>query len=164
MELNARFESRVSPEPMSGCHLWTGGMLPNGYGMFWVPEASRNVGAHRIAYEAAHGPIRDGQVIDHLCHNRACVNPAHLRATDTRGNASNLEGKSRGKFSSRFTGVAWNKAWKKWTAQIYLNGRLKHLGAFVSESEAAEAYAECLELVEAMQQPNTDGRANTGVS
>src|SRR5690606_25514514 len=34
--------------------------------------------AHRVAYEWAIGPIPDGLVIDHLCRNRACVNPAHM--------------------------------------------------------------------------------------
>jgi hypothetical protein len=33
---------------------------------------------HRLVYEAIIGPIPDGMVLDHLCRNRACYNPAHL--------------------------------------------------------------------------------------
>lgn len=36
--------------------------------------------AHRVVYEALRGPIPDGLVIDHLCRNRACVNPSGLKS------------------------------------------------------------------------------------
>jgi hypothetical protein len=34
--------------------------------------------AHRVSYELARGPISDGLELDHLCRNRACVEPNHL--------------------------------------------------------------------------------------
>ena len=72
-----RFECFVSPEPMSGCHLWTGGMQSGGYGFFWSGEAM--VLAHRFAYEMEHGPIAPGLHLDHAwCGNKSCCNPRHL--------------------------------------------------------------------------------------
>jgi len=72
----------------AACWLWTGEINPDGYGRFHLerPE-SRRVPAHRFAYEAQNGPIPDGLVIDHLCRNRTCMNPAHMEPVT---NAENL--------------------------------------------------------------------------
>ncbi len=70
-----RFLSKVRIAS-SGCIEWTGSLSPQGYGWFyWM---SKSVLAHRWIYEAAHGSIAPGLVIDHLCRNRCCVNIAHL--------------------------------------------------------------------------------------
>lgn len=49
-----------------------------GYGKLHVDGHCRF--AHRVFYEDHCGPIPDGYVIDHLCRQRDCVNPAHLEA------------------------------------------------------------------------------------
>ena len=41
---------------------------------------------HREAYEQKYGPITKGLVIDHLCRQRACINPLHLEAVTQREN------------------------------------------------------------------------------
>lgn len=66
--------ARTRPDSVTGCWQWVGSMAVNGYGRYGYPSAY----AHRLMYELIVGPIPEGLVIDHLCRNRGCVNPAHL--------------------------------------------------------------------------------------
>lgn len=72
-----RFLDKVSPEPNTGCWLWTASVTTDGYGRYKSSTGNR---ASRFAYETAKAPIPDGLVIDHLCRVRCCVNPDHLDA------------------------------------------------------------------------------------
>lgn len=74
-----RFWSRVR-KTEEGCWLWTGLLLPNGYGRFCPNGAPYAAVAHRYAFEKMVGPIPDGQELHHTCEEKRCVNPAHLRA------------------------------------------------------------------------------------
>jgi len=78
------FLSLASPTD-EGCWNWNGWLTLDGYGQCRAPRGSKQM-AHRVAYEMFVGPIPVGLVIDHLCRNRSCVNPAHLEAVTQREN------------------------------------------------------------------------------
>jgi hypothetical protein len=59
------------------CHSWQNALDKDGYGTFYFIKKNRR--AHRVAYFIKYGDIKEGMVIDHICRNRSCVNPEHLR-------------------------------------------------------------------------------------
>jgi hypothetical protein len=80
-QLVERLATFVPDRPADGCWIWRGCIKNTGYGTIAVtfgPYESRGLPAHRVMYETLVGPIPEGLHIDHLCRNRACVNPAHL--------------------------------------------------------------------------------------
>lgn len=82
-----RFFRFVTPEPNTGCHLWTGCYDHRfEYGQFKLWPQKVIAMAHRVAWVIAHGRIPELMEVDHLCRNKWCVNVAHLDLATRREN------------------------------------------------------------------------------
>lgn len=82
-----RFFAKVRGGGIDECWEWQG-HLSGGYGSFRV--GTNYPPAHRWAYEFIRGEIPDGLQLDHLCRNRACVNPWHVEPVTARVNSQRM--------------------------------------------------------------------------
>lgn len=96
-EIFESFDSRVSPEPMTGCWIWTGNVNALGYGRFWVEGGLEY--AHRCSWELHRGQIPDGANVLHRCDQPHCVNPDHLFLGSQADNMEDMRRKGRARNS-----------------------------------------------------------------
>lgn len=114
------------------CLVWTRYINASGYGEIgWNNKVWL---VHRASYIAAHGSIPEGMFIDHICHNRKCLNIKHLRLATNKQNTENRAPRSTKEAGYR--GVT--KRRNSWIAQVTHNNKLYYLGSFPTAEQAAE--------------------------
>jgi hypothetical protein len=93
----------------SGCWEFNGRGDKKGYGRVKVGHAYGTTAAHRLSYEAFHGPIPEGMHICHACDNPPCINPDHLWAGTHLENMQDMvaKGRHRGGQTSSAKSSSW---------------------------------------------------------
>ncbi len=100
--LKSRFDEKWTPEPFSGCWLWTRSWNRLGYGQFTTKERPQL--AHRMAWTLYRGEIPAGLSVLHHCDTPACVNPDHLFIGNHQDNSDDAYRKGRLVICERATG------------------------------------------------------------
>lgn len=118
------------------CWLWNGTHSVGGYSYFW--NGWRGVGAHVFAFELFFGRIPHRMVVDHVCHNPGCVNPAHLRAATVADNNRNATRRSDNHSGNK--GVSWSTHAGKWVAQCCQSSGKAYIGCYSSKESAVAAH------------------------
>lgn len=113
------------------CLVWTGHKIPLGYGH--IVHNGRAMRVHRYSWIRTYGEIPEGMEIDHICHNRSCVNPKHLRlATRSQNNAYRSFANSNSSSGVRNVYPARNK----WAVIVGKKKKSHHFGTYETIEEA----------------------------
>ena len=93
------------------------------------------ISMHRLILRAGPGQATDHENLNGLDNRRH-----NLRFCNKRKNAANRVKVASRPCTSRFKGVCWHRAARRWVAQIQVNGRKIYIGWFESEIHAARAH------------------------
>lgn len=131
----SRFWAKVVKS--DSCWRWSGHInSKTGYGLFRLGKGATT--PHRYSYKIHKGEIPDGIVIDHICHNRACVNPDHLRLATLSQNQENHSGATI-RSSTGVRGVSWRKRSGKYVGRVQFQGRMYSIEPTDDLNEASRA-------------------------
>ena len=73
-----RFWEKVDKSAPNGCWVWTGART-HGHGTIHVAMPNKLDYTHRVVFGLLGQEIPEGMQVDHICRNRLCCNPDHLR-------------------------------------------------------------------------------------
>lgn len=102
----------------------------------YVTYPGKRLRMHRVVLDLKY---KDGKVADHINRNRLDNRLENLRVVTSRQNSQNT-GKTDKKKCSQYKGVTWREARSRWLARIYIDGKAKQVGSFITEEMAAKAY------------------------
>ena len=92
---------------------------------------------HRLVAETFLRDWDESLDVDHIDRDPLNNHVDNLRmATQSQNHRNSI---SRGGSSSKYKNVYWNKQSSKWRAKIKVNSRMKHIGCYINEEEAARA-------------------------
>lgn len=119
------------------------GKRSDGY-LFIGLKNRKNYTIHSLVARAFLGHVPNGLkiTVDHINGCQTDNRPENLELVTNRENVT--RGMAKKNTSSQFPGVCWFKRDKKWRAHIRIDGKLKCLGLFTNELEAAQAYQDAL--------------------
>ena len=92
------FIKKISPEPMTGCWLWTGACDAYGYVAYGIAKGNKKANVYKAHRFSAwiHDKIPDYKmskntpVLRHTCNQRCCVNPSHLEPGSYQDNTNDM--------------------------------------------------------------------------
>lgn len=102
-----------------------------GYAIAWDKRTRKVIRMHRFILGAQLGIL-----VDHINFNKLDNTRANLRLCTAQENSMNRKPLNK----TKYKGVTWKKATKRWCASIKRSGHQKHLGYFATEEEARLAY------------------------
>jgi len=129
-----RFWAKV--DQTGDCWIWKSA-IANGYGVFSLGGSNKQ--AHRVSWTWANGELPSSLKVDHICFNKLCVRPAHLRAVTHKQNLEHRRGPNSNNKSSRVRGV--RRSGKYFSVTVGHNGKRIYGGTFDTLEEAAEQAA-----------------------
>lgn len=138
-----RFWAKV--EKTESCWLWKAARTKGGYGVFNFGNGLCS-SAHRFSWELVNEPITDGLELNHLCHIRHCVNPAHLELADKNKNGAYRKGPTI-RSKSGIRDVFWWEDKQRWVGRVRYKGKDYSTGVKHTKEEAEQAVIKLREQV-----------------
>jgi hypothetical protein len=122
----------------SATNVFPGDLAGNRSHGYWVIRVDiHQYAAHRLAWLYVHGRW-PAAFIDHINGDPGDNRLANLREATNAQNTRNSGRRSNN--TSGYKGVTWNRAARKWAAQIRDGKRYLHLGTYTDPAEAHAAY------------------------